>query len=66
MWLQLCDLCSQHPEKVKKLRVERIIRGGLRRFTDEVCWLVCLLLCLHFTHFKCHDLILFSTKHFES
>ena len=34
--MDLCDLISKHPEKITSLRTEPIIRGGLRKFTDEV------------------------------
>jgi pre-mRNA-splicing factor SYF1 len=36
LWMDLCDLISKHPEKITSLRPEPIIRGGLRKFTDEV------------------------------
>lgn len=36
MWLELCDLVTKHPNDVKDMRVEAILRSGIRRFTDEV------------------------------
>lgn len=36
LWLELCDLITKHPEDVKGLRVEAILRHGIRKFTDEV------------------------------
>mmetsp|Transcript_22773 Transcript_22773/g.74136 ORF Transcript_22773/g.74136 Transcript_22773/m.74136 type:complete len:881 (+) Transcript_22773:19-2661(+) len=36
LWLELCDLITKHPAEVKGLKVEAILRGGIRKFTDEV------------------------------
>lgn len=36
LWLELCDLITKNPDEVKSLKVEEIIRGGIRMFTDEV------------------------------
>jgi len=36
IWIQLCDLVSKNPTKIKNLKVEPIIRQGLRKFTNEV------------------------------
>ena len=36
LWQWLCELISQNPDKISSLRVDPIIRGGLRRFTDMV------------------------------
>lgn len=36
LWLQLCDLICKYPKEIKSLKVDAIIRGGLRKFTDEV------------------------------
>eukprot|EP00249_Psilotum_nudum_P021080 c27963_g1_i1 orf=1135-4002(-) len=36
LWLELCDLLTKHANEVSGLKVEAIIRGGIRRFTDEV------------------------------
>ena len=38
MWLELCSLVTQHPDHVTGtgLRVEAIIRSGIRRYSDEV------------------------------
>lgn len=36
MWHQLCELISKNPHKVRSLNVDAILRGGLRRYTDQV------------------------------
>ncbi|CAA0827221.1 Tetratricopeptide repeat (TPR)-like superfamily protein, partial [Striga hermonthica] len=36
LWLELCDLLSQHASKISGLNVDAVIRGGIRKFTDEV------------------------------
>uniref|UniRef100_A0A5B7AHX3 Pre-mRNA-splicing factor SYF1 n=1 Tax=Davidia involucrata TaxID=16924 RepID=A0A5B7AHX3_DAVIN len=36
LWLELCDLLTQHAKDVLGLNVDAIIRGGIRKFTDEV------------------------------
>jgi pre-mRNA-splicing factor SYF1 len=36
LWHELCELISKNPHKVKSLNVDAIIRGGLRRYTDQV------------------------------
>jgi pre-mRNA-splicing factor SYF1 len=37
LWMQLCDICSNHPESVvNTINVEAIIRSGISRFSDEV------------------------------
>ncbi|XP_057327392.1 pre-mRNA-splicing factor syf1 homolog [Microplitis mediator] len=36
LWNELCDLISKNPRKIKSLKVDPIIRGGLRRYTDQV------------------------------
>ncbi|MED6136235.1 hypothetical protein PIB30_054207 [Stylosanthes scabra] len=36
LWLELCDLITKHANEVKGLNVDAIIRGGIRKFTDEV------------------------------
>lgn len=36
LWLELSDIITRHPEDVKGMHVESILRGGIRRFTDEV------------------------------
>ncbi|KAG7384202.1 Pre-mRNA-splicing factor SYF1 [Phytophthora pseudosyringae] len=42
MWMQLCDMVSQHPTRVaKSLDVEAILRSGMARFSDEVGRLWC-------------------------
>ncbi|CAI2186117.1 4672_t:CDS:10, partial [Funneliformis geosporum] len=36
MWMELCDLVCENPYEIKSLKVESIIRSGIRRFTDQV------------------------------
>ncbi|XP_059656535.1 uncharacterized protein LOC132303334 [Cornus florida] len=36
LWLELCDLLTQHAKEVSGLNVDAIIRGGIKKFTDEV------------------------------
>lgn len=36
LWNELCDLISKNPCKIKSLNVDAIIRGGLRRYTDQL------------------------------
>ncbi|XP_064458638.1 pre-mRNA-splicing factor syf1 homolog [Ornithodoros turicata] len=36
LWNELCDLISKNPDKVHSLKVDAIIRGGLRRYTDQI------------------------------
>lgn len=36
LWLELCDLLTKHATEVSGLKVDAIIRGGIRKFTDEV------------------------------
>ncbi len=36
LWLELADICTRHPRDVAHLRVEAILRAGIRKFTDEV------------------------------
>ena len=36
LWHELCELISKNPHKVKSLNVDAIIRGGLRRYTDQI------------------------------
>ncbi len=43
LWMQLCDIVSQHPGGIGSLNVEAILRSGLERFTDEVGRLWCAL-----------------------
>ncbi|RLN26207.1 hypothetical protein BBJ28_00023801 [Nothophytophthora sp. Chile5] len=44
LWMQLCDMVSQHPTRVaKSLDVEAILRSGMARFSDEVGRLWCAL-----------------------
>ena len=36
LWLELCDIITKHPAEVQSLPVDGILRGGIRKFTDEV------------------------------
>ncbi|KAL1497113.1 hypothetical protein ABEB36_008125 [Hypothenemus hampei] len=36
LWNELCELISTNPDKVQSLNVDAIIRGGLRRYTDQL------------------------------
>lgn len=36
LWLELCDLITKHPKDVEGLKVDAILRSGIRKFTDEV------------------------------
>jgi pre-mRNA-splicing factor SYF1 len=36
LWLELCDVITKHPAEVTSLPVGAILRGGVRKFTDEV------------------------------
>ncbi|CAL9085670.1 unnamed protein product [Musa acuminata var. zebrina] len=36
LWLELCDILTRHATEVSGLKVDAIIRGGIRRYTDEV------------------------------
>ncbi|XP_065332050.1 pre-mRNA-splicing factor syf1 homolog [Cloeon dipterum] len=36
LWNELCELISKNPHKVKSLNVDAIIRGGLRRYSDQL------------------------------
>ena len=40
LWLELCDVITRHPDEVTAINVDAILRSGIRKFTDEVCWLV--------------------------
>ncbi|XP_065918405.1 pre-mRNA-splicing factor SYF1-like isoform X2 [Dysidea avara] len=41
LWHELCELIAKNPEKVTSLKVDAIIRGGLKRFTDMIGQLWC-------------------------
>lgn len=43
LWQWLCEMISQNPGEIESLRVDPIIRGGLRRFTDMLGKLWCAL-----------------------
>ncbi|KAL6771434.1 XAB2 [Auxenochlorella protothecoides x Auxenochlorella symbiontica] len=36
LWLELCDIITRHPQEVKGLKVDAILRSGIRKFTNEV------------------------------
>lgn len=36
MWLELADIITRHPQEVEDMKVDAILRGGIRKFTDEV------------------------------
>lgn len=36
LWNELCTLISKNPKEIKSLDVDAIIRGGLRRYTDQI------------------------------
>ncbi|KAL0274475.1 UNVERIFIED_CONTAM: hypothetical protein PYX00_006887 [Menopon gallinae] len=36
LWNELCELISKNPSKIRSLNVDAIIRGGLRRYTDQL------------------------------
>eukprot|EP01130_Rhizamoeba_saxonica_P017544 TRINITY_DN852_c0_g1_i1.p1 TRINITY_DN852_c0_g1~~TRINITY_DN852_c0_g1_i1.p1 ORF type:complete len:813 (+),score=190.64 TRINITY_DN852_c0_g1_i1:471-2909(+) len=36
LWMLLCDLCSLHPKKIKSIRVEPMIRSGIKKYSNEV------------------------------
>ena len=42
LWMQLCDICANHPDEVYRiLNVEGIMRSGIATFSDEVGRLWC-------------------------
>lgn len=36
LWNELCELISKNPDKVTTLKVEPIIRQGIKRYTDQI------------------------------
>ena len=36
LWMDLCNLIVKHPKHIKSVRVEPIIRTGIKRFSDQV------------------------------
>lgn len=36
LWLELCDIVTKHPKEVTDMKVDAILRSGIRKFTDEV------------------------------
>lgn len=43
LWLELCDIITRHPRDVTSMHVDAILRSGIRKFTDEVGRVVCVL-----------------------
>lgn len=41
MWHELCDIMTNHPEQMKSLNVDAIIRSGIRRYPQEIGKLWC-------------------------
>uniref|UniRef100_A0A0G4GTZ3 Suppressor of forked domain-containing protein n=1 Tax=Chromera velia CCMP2878 TaxID=1169474 RepID=A0A0G4GTZ3_9ALVE len=41
LWMELCDLIAEHPEAIRSLKVEPVLRSGLRKFSDAVGRLWC-------------------------
>ncbi|KAG0242228.1 Pre-mRNA-splicing factor SYF1 [Actinomortierella wolfii] len=35
LWRDLCDLITTYPKEIKSIPVEKIIRSGIKRFTDQ-------------------------------
>lgn len=36
LWMDLCEVITSHPEEMKGLRVEEIVRGAIAKYKDEV------------------------------
>ncbi|KAH0478719.1 MAG: uncharacterized protein KVP18_001413 [Porospora cf. gigantea A] len=36
LWLELCDLISTYPQRVKGINVESVLRAGIHRYSDAV------------------------------
>jgi len=36
LWMELCEIITSHPDEMKSIKVEDIVRGGIRRYKDEV------------------------------
>jgi hypothetical protein len=36
LWLELCDIITKHPDEVRALNIDAIIRAGIRKFPTEV------------------------------
>lgn len=36
LWLELCDLLTRHATEISGLKVDGIIRGGIRKYTNEI------------------------------
>ncbi|XP_071096632.1 pre-mRNA-splicing factor SYF1-like [Haliotis cracherodii] len=36
LWNELCELIAKNPDKVSSLKIEPIIRQGLKRYTDQI------------------------------
>jgi pre-mRNA-splicing factor SYF1 len=39
LWNELCQLIAENPDKVTSLKIEPIIRQGLKRYTDQIATL---------------------------
>jgi pre-mRNA-splicing factor SYF1 len=35
MWMLLCDVIAKHSEKLKSVDVDKITRGGLKKFSED-------------------------------
>lgn len=46
MWLELCDIITRHPDLVRGMKVDAILRSGIRKFTDEVSHHECTYTCI--------------------
>ena len=36
LWLELCTMITSHPEQCRGIKVDAILRGGIRKFAHEV------------------------------
>lgn len=36
LWMDLCEIITNHPEEMKGLRVEDIVRGAIRKYKDDI------------------------------
>eukprot|EP00922_Rhytidocystis_sp_ex-Travisia-forbesii_P015127 GHVS01022595.1.p1 GENE.GHVS01022595.1~~GHVS01022595.1.p1 ORF type:complete len:872 (+),score=97.66 GHVS01022595.1:29-2644(+) len=41
LWMELCDMLTAHPESIKSISVEEVLRCGLMKFVEEVGKLWC-------------------------
>ena len=49
LWLELCDIITRHPDLVRGMKVDAILRSGIRKFTDEVTIPLLMLHCVALT-----------------